>query len=108
MRIEVDSPAWLLREGEPLRLQGARGVTVHCQSGCLWLTTTGQPEDIFLRPGECHTVNAAGLTLIEAVGQAQARLASPDSACRLRAEGPTKRLIPGWYNGFTGLPEGGR
>jgi len=106
MKIEVDTPAWLLREGHPLRLQGARGVTIHCLSGRLWLTTAGQADDIFLHPGQCHTVDAGGLTLIEALGQAQARLETP-APCRKRLLGqPPADMDGGLAHGLWGLPQG--
>ena len=37
--------------------------------GTLWLTTSGQSEDVFLSDGSEYRVPAKGLTLIEAVGE---------------------------------------
>lgn len=73
MKIDWLESELFLNEGRPLRVTGARGVRVRCLKGKVWVTTSGQLEDIFLLGGQCHEIADVGLTLIEGVGEAQIR-----------------------------------
>jgi len=50
-----------------LRVRDAAGRTVMCHAGEVWISQEGNPLDIFLRPGERHTFDGAGLALIGAL-----------------------------------------
>lgn len=63
-----------LFSNRPLRLNKARGLRIACVSGTIWITIAGQQEDIFLRPGEQHTLRNNGLALVEAIGSGSIRL----------------------------------
>lgn len=56
--------------GHPLRLVRARGRQVSCERGCVWITAPGEPDDVFLHPGQTWTVPSSGLVLIEAEANA--------------------------------------
>ena len=57
-----------------LRMRAASGVTILCESGILWVTQEGSPRDEFLSAGESLCLVGAGLVLVEAMGDAAARL----------------------------------
>jgi len=80
MNIEWVDNDFCLTEGKPLRVTGASGVRVYCTSGCIWITTAGNSEDIFLHGGEQHQIESATLTLVESIGPAKIRLELPDRA----------------------------
>jgi hypothetical protein len=56
--------------GLPLRLTHARGRQVTCERGCVWITAPGEPDDIFLHPGQTWMIPANGLVLVEAEASA--------------------------------------
>ena len=60
--------------GQIERLRGASGVRLICRRGMVWITQEGLPRDDFLSAGMSLELIAAGLTLIEGVGQAGASL----------------------------------
>ena len=55
----------LLRKGELMRLRRARGRTITCESGSLWITEEGIPGDVILGMGESHQFTTRGLVVIE-------------------------------------------
>ncbi len=81
--------AWTTLEiGDRLMLRAAQGCTVaaaaprHVDDGApplLWLTEQGEPDDVFLRPGELHVVRRGGLVVASAWGPIDVRVmpASP-------------------------------
>ena len=88
MNVQHDAPEWLLRRDRPLRLTGARGHCIHCLEGILWLTQEGEPGDLFLHPGESHTLAVNGLVLVEAVSQGRACLVPPGASLTARSKTP--------------------
>lgn len=57
-----------------LRLRGAAGKTISCEGGTLWVTQEGRLRDDFLSAGQSLCIVCAGTTLVEAVGDAPAKL----------------------------------
>jgi hypothetical protein len=55
-----------LATGQLLRLTRARGRRVTCERGCVWITAPGEPDDVYLLPGQTWTIPANGLVLVEA------------------------------------------
>ena len=49
-----------------LALRDARGHTVTCLSGSVWLTMEGDRRDVMLEPGSSFVVDRDGLTLLAA------------------------------------------
>jgi uncharacterized protein (AIM24 family) len=49
-----------------LALRDARGRTVKCVSGSVWLTMEGDRRDVVLNPGASFVVDRDGLTLLAA------------------------------------------
>lgn len=58
-----------LHADQPLRLENARGLTLRCVSGCVWITLAGEAEDIFLHPGQEYVIRSRRLLLIEGIGE---------------------------------------
>jgi hypothetical protein len=63
-----------------LRLRAASGVTIRCDSGMMWITQEGRASDDFLSAGDSLCISSSGMTLIEAMGDAAARLTLRRSA----------------------------
>ena len=70
MACDHDSRIWELEPRQVLRLDGARGATVRATRGTLWLTFENDPRDVVLVAGDAFTIDRAGLTLVEAQGEA--------------------------------------
>jgi hypothetical protein len=68
MKINLQSREICLRENQPLRLERARGQRICCTAGILWVTLSGEQNDIFLRNGEWLDIADDGLVLIESIG----------------------------------------
>ena len=81
MKIDWLESELFLYEDKPLRVTGARGVRVCCLKGTVWITTSGQAEDIFLVGGQCYEIDRGALTLIEGVGEAQIRFDRAGVVC---------------------------
>lgn len=67
MRNDLPQREIHLFANRPLRLKKALGLCVACTSGTIWITTTGDAQDIFLCAGEQYRLGN-NLTLIEAIG----------------------------------------
>ncbi len=51
-----------------------------CETGLLWVTSAGDPEDHLLKPGDSFIANKGGKVVIEAIRDSQVRLVSADNA----------------------------
>ncbi|MFO6420547.1 DUF2917 domain-containing protein [Hylemonella sp. W303a] len=58
----------------PVAFRHARGCWIECTQGRLWLTVPGQPEDIFLSPGERVRIGSNGLALVSGFPSGTVRL----------------------------------
>lgn len=74
MKIDLSSGEICLRKGQLIRLHNAQGVFIHAVSGIVWITSSGNPKDVFLRDGETHSINEPGLVLVESIGPASIRV----------------------------------
>ena len=70
MKVEFENAAIELKPAQLLRLKGAAGVRIVCQSGTVWVTQEGVLRDDFLRPGEALALRSRGVTLAQAMGRA--------------------------------------
>lgn len=80
MQIRHARTELVLRENYPLAARHARGITIHCTAGRLWITVSGNAEDVFLNQGETWICDANGLLLIEAIGEARLAFDPPTPA----------------------------
>jgi len=69
-----------LAPGEVLRIAAPLGLEVACESGHLWITEEGLPEDVWLAAGQRVRLVGDGLALLEAKGDATLRVERRDSA----------------------------
>jgi Protein of unknown function (DUF2917) len=63
-----------------MSLTDAVGAQVALLKGHVWLTTDGDVRDIFLAPGEVHSIQRGGLTLINAVEPSVLHVQAPRPA----------------------------
>ena len=75
MTLELKSGTLRLARGQLLRLRDSIGSTICAREGTLWITEDGSRRDVVLEPGACFRVASRGLTLVQAVGDAQVALA---------------------------------
>ncbi len=67
MQIELRQANIALAPRNAMALTDAAGVEVECLKGQVWLTMDGDRRDIFLEPGDAHSIERNGLTLINAI-----------------------------------------
>jgi hypothetical protein len=67
MQVELRQANIALDAHRALSLTDAVGAEVEVVAGHVWLTTDGDLRDIFLAPGEAHSIERPGLTIINAV-----------------------------------------
>ncbi|QRM19853.1 DUF2917 domain-containing protein [Dechloromonas sp. TW-R-39-2] len=77
MKINFCSGELYLADNKPIRLEEARGLTILCTAGIIWITVDGEAGDTFLRPSQKHTIAANGLALIESIGDGKIMIAPP-------------------------------
>jgi hypothetical protein len=67
MQIALTQANIALEAHHAMTLTDAAGAEVGVLAGQVWLTMDGDLRDIFLRPGEVHSIERGGLTLINAL-----------------------------------------
>jgi hypothetical protein len=67
MKMDVERATMELDRLQILKLRGARGVRLLCQSGSLWVTQEGVARDDFLVPGTEQEVETDGVVVVEAM-----------------------------------------
>lgn len=90
MKIDPLGEEIYLRDGRPVRLADANGMRIRCLHGTIWITSAGEPADIFIEAGESYQICRNGLSLIESIG---------NGCIRLEKTGPgtTKGISFGWF-----------
>lgn len=92
MKINLQSGDYELSENTPIRLSNARGISVQCTAGTIWITLTGEAGDIFLQAGERWTIKSNGLALIESIGTGRIRLEKQAGLTVMNVSKSIKRL----------------
>lgn len=67
MQIELRQANITLGPRHAMALTDAAGAEVECLTGQVWLTMDGDRRDIFLEPGDAHSIERDGLTLVNAI-----------------------------------------
>ncbi|OYV28877.1 MAG: hypothetical protein B7Z79_11805 [Thiomonas sp. 20-64-9] len=77
-----------LEPGMFLRLERAAGAQLRVLSGQVWVTESGQPDDVFLSTGQTYDIVGSGRVLVEPLKAfATATLiVSRDTACVKRSQ----------------------
>lgn len=65
-----------LSQHELFRVRATRPVTIDCESGELWVTEDGHPEDQILVAGKRYTTRGTAPVLIEALVDSRVRVAA--------------------------------
>ena len=73
--------AYLLRR-QTFNLRARKGQRIECQTGQLWITQDGDPNDVILAPAQSFTLDRSGHALVSALEDASFVLRSPDAAAR--------------------------
>ncbi len=92
-RVELDRSLFL-------RLADARGTTVVCLEGCLWVTRDGSPKDVQLAPGESYCVEDATPVIVTGFEPSLARVLQPATKRRPAAPRWLSALVPRWGHGL--------
>lgn len=89
MELDLENGELCLRENAPIRLRRARGLRVLCTAGRIWLTDADGSGDVFLGPGQSHTIHGHGLVLLEGLRGGRVCLVPPSGHARPRVwQGP--------------------
>ena len=56
-----------LEPGTFLRLERAAGTQLRVLSGQVWITESGQPDDVFLSAGQTYDIVGSGRVLVESL-----------------------------------------
>lgn len=84
MEIELRSAEFFLKANQPLSLRAAKNTRITCTEGVIWITVSGEANDIFLVPGQCYRVPSNALTLIESISEGKIHLARSRPATWLK------------------------
>lgn len=69
MKIRPNATPVCLADDQIVALSEARGWTVECRRGRLWITQDGDPRDIVIAAGEQFTFDRDTPTLVSALGE---------------------------------------
>jgi Protein of unknown function (DUF2917) len=75
MKIELEPGALRLARGQTVKVTNARGSTICCNEGSVWITEENVPKDVVLEAGHCYRLSRKGLALVHAFGDASLALA---------------------------------
>lgn len=91
MDIKLGSARLSLARGQLVRIDRARGTSIHGVDGLLWVTQAGDQQDYFLRAGERLSVARDGPVVIHALRP---------SAFRVEARDADESALEPWWNPF--------
>ncbi len=77
MNLELNQDGLYLKPKQLLKVRAARGHTIVCHSGEVWVTQEGDRRDIILGAGESFALDRKGQALVQAFGQSAISIASP-------------------------------
>lgn len=80
---------------------------VSAESGLLWVTVDGDPEDILLTAGESRRFKPGARVVVYALGGEAGFVVTPGPGPVARLQAWAEKLT-GWLRGFHLLPLGGR
>lgn len=101
MKIDPGSGEFCLADNQPLALREARGATIVCTAGTVWLTVEGEAGDVFLQTGQRHRIVSNGLALVESIRGARLRIERPQRLAFAR--GLSQGLSLDWFRARPGL-----
>jgi hypothetical protein len=72
-----------LAEGKHLAFRDARGVSIECIEGVVWVTVEGQSGDFLLAKGERLRIESKGLALVQGMPSGAVQMVS-EAICSIR------------------------
>lgn len=69
-----------LEHGMFLRLERAAGAQIRLLSGQVWITESGQPDDVFLSSGQSYDIVGSGRVVVEPQAALATLMVSRESA----------------------------
>jgi Protein of unknown function (DUF2917) len=80
MNHDLNHATHLLRKGGLFRVDDGQGRRIECVGGTLWLTQQDDPRDVVLTPGQAFTIDRAGATYLNALGDSSFMVLDPSMA----------------------------
>jgi len=77
MQIRLSFKRMFLAPGKTFAVPTVSGARVRVVDGLVWATTSSSPDDVWLGAGDEHTVQSAGLTVVESVGRSTVEIIPP-------------------------------
>ena len=77
MQIRLSFNRMFLAPGKTFAVPTVAGARVRVVDGLVWATTSSNPDDVWLGAGDEHTVQSAGLTVVESVARSTVEIIPP-------------------------------
>jgi DUF2917 family protein len=77
MQIRLSFKRMFLAPGKTFAVPMVAGARVRVVDGMVWATTSSSPDDVWLGAGDEHTVQSAGLTVVESVARSTVEIIPP-------------------------------
>jgi hypothetical protein len=77
MQIRLSFKRMFLSPGKTFAVPTVSGARVRVVDGLVWATTSSSPDDVWLGAGDEHTVQSAGLTVVESVTPSTVEIIPP-------------------------------
>ena len=77
MQIRLSFKRMFLAPGKTFAVPTVSGARVRVLDGLVWATTSSSPDDVWLGAGDEHTVQSAGLTVVESVARSTVEIIPP-------------------------------
>ncbi|HEU0203198.1 MAG TPA: DUF2917 domain-containing protein [Burkholderiaceae bacterium] len=86
MNLDLSDGCIHLGRRRHLKLQDARGTTLDCVRGTLWITQDNDARDIVLEAGERFVLDRDGMALVQAIDSADVCLRESQAAVPVGSE----------------------
>ena len=80
MQIRLSFKRMFLAPGKTFAVPTVSGARVRVVDGLIWATTSSNPDDVWLGAGDEHTVQSAGLTVVESVARSTVEIIPPGAS----------------------------
>ena len=99
MAMKLSFGKFLLEAGRTHAVPTGAGARIRVHDGVVWATTSGELDDVWLRSGQEHVVQNAGLTVIESAARSTVELLPPAANDLWQPDASLTWLrLPGWLD----------